>query len=195
MLHNINAGIYNLLDYTNGLSTEIANDLFPVGKITQVRLILGENNTVKVDGQTYSLSTPSSQQTGLKLQVNTTLKENISYSMLLDFDASQSVVKAGNGSYILKPVIRVITEEVDGAITGHIIPSEVKPAILAISGDDTVGTYADDQGNYLIKGLKAGKYKVVVVPNSSYHKTEINDVDVSLGTVTDMGEISLVVNN
>jgi hypothetical protein len=191
-LQNANPGIYNLLDYTNGNDTEIASDLFPVGKISQIRLILGEYNTVKVNGQIHDLKTPSAHQSGLKLQVNTSLKENIGYSMLLDFDAAQSVVKTGNGDgYILKPVIRVITEVVDGAISGNIIPSAVKPAILAITGADTVGTYSDDQGNYLIKGLKAGKYKVVIVPNSEYQVTEIENVDVNIGTVTEIGEVKI----
>lgn len=191
-LQNANPGIYNLLDYTNGMDTEIASDLFPVGKISQIRLLLGENNTVKINGQVHKLKTPSAQQSGLKLQVNTTLKENISYSMLLDFDAAQSVVRTGNGNdYNLKPVIRVITEVIDGAISGHIVPSATKPAILAIAGEDTVGTYSDDLGNFLIKGLQAGDYKVAIIPGDEYHVTLINGVNVDLGMITEIGEVTL----
>ncbi|HQI45420.1 MAG TPA: DUF4382 domain-containing protein, partial [Bacteroidales bacterium] len=59
---NINQGIYNLLDYTNGLDTLIAYADVPSGKLSQIRLILGTNNTVMVDSVIYPLSTPSAMQ-------------------------------------------------------------------------------------------------------------------------------------
>ncbi|MDP2891114.1 MAG: DUF4382 domain-containing protein, partial [Bacteroidota bacterium] len=50
---NANAGIYNLLDYSNGLDTLIASGDLEAGSVSQIRLILGPNNSVVVDGVVY----------------------------------------------------------------------------------------------------------------------------------------------
>jgi hypothetical protein len=115
-------GIYNLLDYTNGLNTIIATGDLHEGIVSQIRLILGTNNTVTVDNVVYPLSTPSAMQSGLKLQIHQMLVAGVSYSILLDFDASQSIVLQGNNDYKLKPVIRTINAAVSGSIRGSITP-------------------------------------------------------------------------
>src|SRR5690242_8947336 len=99
---NVNPGVYNLLDFANGVDTLIASADVPSGELSQVRLILGSNNTIVVDGQPYPLETPSAMQSGLKLNVHTTLQPGVLYELLLDFDASQSIVVEGNGTYKLK---------------------------------------------------------------------------------------------
>src|SRR5688572_8141352 len=52
VLLNVNAGIYNLLDYANGVDTMIATGSIDAGKVEQIRLILGPDNTVVVNGDT-----------------------------------------------------------------------------------------------------------------------------------------------
>jgi hypothetical protein len=105
-------GIYNLLDYQNGLSTVIAEGLLAVDGIRQIRLILGDNNSVKVNGSVRPLKVPSGQQTGLKIRVCLDLRPHSEYELLLDFDAGRSVVRLGNtGMYLLKPVINVKNED------------------------------------------------------------------------------------
>lgn len=47
---------------------------------------------------------------------------NVAYTLMLDFDAAQSIVLTGNGKYLLKPVIRAIPQSVSGAITGIVSP-------------------------------------------------------------------------
>src|SRR5687768_4491988 len=61
-LKNTQAGVYDLLKLTNGLDTLLASDMIPAGKIAQIRLILGDKNSVTVNGNSYTLKTPSSQQ-------------------------------------------------------------------------------------------------------------------------------------
>lgn len=101
-----NGGIYDLLDYAAGNDTLIAFDsVLQTQTVSQIRLILGENNTIGVDGEIYDLETPSAQTSGLKIQVHAELKADKSYKILLDFDADQSILETGNGKYKLKPVI------------------------------------------------------------------------------------------
>jgi len=189
---DVKKGVYDILKLTNGLDTLLCEGQLPAGKISQVRLILGNNNSLKINDQLIALTTPSAQQSGLKLQVKAELQEGVTYKLLLDFDAARSIVKAGaSGKYILKPVIRTILEAESGAIKGLISPVLSYPAVYALSGTDTVGTTFADHvtGKYLIKGLKAGTYKVTFEPKTGYQSTSREGVIVLNGNVSDMGTI------
>lgn len=104
----VNVGIYNLLDLQNNASVILAsNAQLPSGKINQMRLILGTNNSLVTLQGTFDLKVPSGDETGLKININETIMPNHTTVILLDFDAAASVVDKGNGSYSLKPVISV----------------------------------------------------------------------------------------
>ena len=123
----VSPGVHDLLKLTNGRDTLLARERVASKTITQVRLILGENNTVVVDGITYPLKTPSAQESGLKLNVHATLTPGVEYAIWTDFDASKSIVVTGNNEYILKPVIRVYTKAVSGSVNGIVLPQEAEP--------------------------------------------------------------------
>jgi hypothetical protein len=185
---DINPGVYNILEFTNGLDTLLGVIDVPVGKVSQIRLVLGDDNSIKVDGGLLDLSTPSAQQSGLKLNVHTELKAGITYTFLLDFDAARSIVKTGTGSYKLKPVIRVITNAESGAIKGTVSIPESTPAVYAINDLDTLGTtFADSTGAFLIKGIPAGTYRVSFAPATGYTIEDKTGVIVTTGNVTDLG--------
>ena len=193
---NTNIDIYDLLTLTDGVETVIAGDDLPAGRISQLRLILGDNNTVVVDGGEFPLTIPSGSESGLKLQINADLEEGITYSVLLDFDAAKSIVNTGSGKYILKPVIKTITEAQDGAIQGSVLPVELSVAVYAISGDDTLSTSYAAEGNadFFLGGLADGSYTVSIDPGdlSGYNGIDIENVEVTIGNVTDTGETVLI---
>ncbi len=177
---------------TNGKDVLIASDDFPVGKISQLRLILGDNNSVTTqDGQTVMMKTPSAQTSGLKLKINATLQAGITYKLLLDFDASRSIVKTGNGRFNLKPVIRAIAEAQSGVIKGTVSPAESLPAVWAISNTDSIGTYADANSNFLIKGVPAGSYRVSFAPKNPFKPKSLDGVTVNTGAVTDLKVLTI----
>jgi len=189
---DVNEGVYNLLDFTNDMDTLLASAELPAGKVSQMRLILGENNQVKVDGVYHDLKTPSGQHSGIKLNIHDDLEEGITYDLWIDFDACKSIVKAGHsGIYILKPVIRTFTRETGGAIKGVVKPEASRPFIFAISEtNDTVSTRADSlTGGFMLKGLPAGEYDVEFEPVEGFEDEEIDDVVVTLGVVTDLGTV------
>lgn len=196
-LPNVNKGVYNLLDFTDGRETVLTSTEYPAGKISQIRLILGPENSVEVDEESHPLETPSAQQSGLKLQLNAELTPGITYAILLDFDAAKSIVTTGNGKFILKPHIRVISEAQDGAIEGKVIPGELNVAVFAISGQDTLGTSYAPPGteDFFIGGLPAGAYTVSLDPGdlSGYQKVSKESVAVSLGEITTIGTVELPV--
>lgn len=183
-------GTFNLLELTNGADVLLAESELPAGKISQIRLVLGDNNTIEIgDDEIIPLNTPSAQQSGLKLQINTDIEAGKHYTVLLDFDAARSIVKAGSsGKYNLKPVIRAIVELQKGVIEGKISLPESPVAVFAIVGQDTVGTYTDETGAFLIQGLEAGTYDLVL--ESKETKKTMEDIAVELGEVKNVGEIT-----
>ncbi|SRR5260221_7266975 len=191
-LVDIKKGVYNLLEFTSGTDTLLGSIVLPVGKVSQIRLILGSNNTVKISGQSMPLSTPSAQQSGLKIQVHTTLIAGIINKITLDFDAARSIVSTGSGAFILKPVIRTIVEAESGAIKGMVTPTASTPAVYAFSSKDTATTSADPlTGKFLLKGLTAGSYTVEFTPKTGYLADTVKNVNVTVGSVTDMGTIQI----
>jgi hypothetical protein len=197
---DVNKGKYDLLELTNGLDTLLGTAELPAGKIGQIRLVLGEENTVKVDGVTKDLSTPSAQQSGLKVNLNTELEAGKTYVILLDFDAARSIVATGSGMFILKPVIRASAEligetnEEKGGIEGIVSPASANPVIYAIAGDDSVSTSTNDLGMFAIMNLDTGLYRLVVVPDAAFLPLEMDSVHVSADEVTDVGVLTLEEN-
>lgn len=105
------AGIYNLLDLQNGIDTVIATGDLQLTQITEIRLVLGPDNTVVADGKTYDLKVPSGSQSGLKIKICLDLTDAPQYDLLLDFDAGASIHQTGNGKFIMKPVIHVMNPD------------------------------------------------------------------------------------
>ena len=103
-----NAGVYNLLKLQNDVTVVLSDDQsLPLGKVTQIRLMLGDDNSVISSGVSYELKVPSGYESGVKIGLNTDLKFNKTIDIILDFDADKSVIMEGNGSFTLKPVIKV----------------------------------------------------------------------------------------
>jgi hypothetical protein len=189
---NVASGIYNVLDLTNGVDALLASARIPSGEISQIRLILGNSNTVKVDGETLPITVPSSLKSGLKLNVHEVLMPEIDYTIVLDFDAARSIVRDGKGGYKLKPVIRTISTAVSGAVKGAITPIEAHPAIYALSGTDTLGScFPDETGQFLLKGIATGTYTISVAPKEPFVTKSISNVSVTNGSVTDLGTITI----
>jgi hypothetical protein len=188
----VNKGVYNLLDFRNGMDTLLAAMELPAGTISQLRLVLGPNNQIETGGELHNLDTPSAQQSGLKLNINATLTGGIVYKLWIDFDAARSIVHKGNGGYSLKPVIRTFNEAVSGAISGSVSPAEALPYVMAISAGDTLGAYAADNGSFIIKAVPAGTWNVKFDPKDPFADTTVNDISVVNGIVTRMDTVFFV---
>ena len=164
--------VYNLLDLTGGVNVLLADGaVIPSGNLGQIRLILGDDNTVVKDGVTYPLKTPSAQQSGLKLLVNTNLQPDFTYDFLLDFDVEKSIVveAGGSGNYNLNPVIRVSTIANSGSIKGAVTTTPVGVQVLAsvmVNGVE-VSAYTDANGNFQINGIPAGTYSLTLTPDAA----------------------------
>lgn len=105
-----NAGVYDLLALQNNVTATLVNGTtLPSGKVNQMRMILGTNNSLMLkDSTTHALTIPSSYTSGLKINLDGTIPSNNgNVTITLDFDADASVSKNGNGEYMMNPVIKV----------------------------------------------------------------------------------------
>jgi hypothetical protein len=188
--------VYNLLDLVNGNIVTLGENEVEGGRYNQVRLILGENNTVvNHDGETFELNTPSAQQSGLKLNIHSDLEAGVRYVLMLDFDASKSIVVTGNQDYILKPVIRAYEVAQTGTIGGTIVPSESMSRIDAMVADTVyASTYAGTNGEFLLIGLEPITYSVQVHARvGEFSAISITGVNVEAGARTELGELELLI--
>ena len=189
----INTGVYDLLELTGGINVLLLDDYqLPSGYLNKIRLILGENNSVVIDGDTFPLNTPSAQQSGLKIEVNEDLQPNINYTFLLDFNVDESIVIAGNsGNINLKPVIRASVEAQSGYISGVVSPQDLQVLVEAANGIATVSAYTDENGEFYLVGLDSGSYTVSVIPdvNSGFETQVFENVNVIVGESTNIGTI------
>ena len=119
----------NLLDLNDPTQPNLALESLgetplEAGHYTQLRLVLVPNrgssplaNSVVLSAQPnneIALETPSGIQAGIKLIHQFTVGSGQRVDLLLDFDACKSIVQTGNGTYKLKPVIKVIPFVLNG---------------------------------------------------------------------------------
>ncbi|WP_133355842.1 DUF4382 domain-containing protein [Seonamhaeicola sediminis] len=200
---NSESGIVNLLDFTGGFSKVLVEKhTIPTGTLSQIRLVLGDGNTIVLTGEEgednkeYDLKTPSAQQSGLKVKIDTPIERGFTYDFILDFDVEKSIVHAGNSdNIILKPVIYASAEATSGIIEGTVSPNNV-PAMTKVivndpDGDYEVSAYTNESGAFALWGVPAGTYEVMVMPldvEGDYNGASATDIVVVNGEITTIAE-------
>ena len=193
----ISPGIYDLLELTGGISLQlIDNEDIQTGTIKQIRLLLGDENSVVLEGEVEAreLKTPSAQQSGLKVMVNEPILAGFNYDFILDFDVDESIVMAGNsGNIILKPVLRASLEVNSGSLIGNVLPSDITIEIEATNGIISASTFTNDLGDFEISGLPEGIYTVTITPDedSMLNPVIVENVEVIIGETTILESIIL----
>lgn len=174
----------NLLTLTGGNAANLGSIEVPAGEISQIRLILGEDNYLISNGDRIDLRTPSAQQSGLKLKIDKPIQAGLSYDLVIDFDVARSIVRAGNsGQFILRPVLRVVAEAL-ATVEGTVLPLQAGPvSVMALIGQDTVSTFTNDNGFFVMRGLREGTYSVILTPNENFESLLLEDVFLRAGEI------------
>ena len=162
----------DLLSLNNGVFQNLGQTLLPAGHYTQVRLVLDPNaNSVVLSGTTTELplTTPSATQTGIKLINQFDVMAGQNADLMLDFNACQSIVKRGNGTYLLKPVINVVPftlNGIDGFVDTALLGSNVM--VTAQQNGVVVQSTAPNAstGEFLLSRLAPGNYDVVITADA-----------------------------
>jgi hypothetical protein len=189
---NVNTGIYNILDLVNGKDVLLANEEIATGQLQQVRFILGTNNSVVINGITYPLDVPSGNTSGLKLNVHEFIVENDPLLLYVDFDAAQSIVAQGNGTFSLKPVLRAFLASETGIVMGGVLPPGSGIAVTLSDSKSLYTTYADSKtGEFSFHGIPEGTYALKVYLKDSDIPIVKDNIQVSAGATTDVGIIQI----
>ncbi|HEX4886798.1 MAG TPA: DUF4382 domain-containing protein [Luteibaculaceae bacterium] len=192
VVENVQQGVYDLLALSGGMDTLLASITVEPGRLSQIRLILGENNELVLNDSTrHALQTPSAQQSGLKINVQRELITGEQPVFVLDFDAARSIVETGNGSYILKPVIKCLDES-SVKVQGRVSPP-VRSFVLFYSGVDTLSTYTGGSGKFVFRSVIPGTYGLAIYPDtaSGLSPRIIEGIEVMPNQSVDLGEIGL----
>jgi len=200
----------NMIDLTEliaGTSHVLADEEIDPGLFSKVRIVLGDNNYLTIEGEEEGemiqkdLKTPSAQQSGLKIHVDTDLQAGYSYTFVLDWDVQKSIVKAGkSGNYNLKPVIRAHTEINAGDISGMVYEMDgdgevtlegVLVEVYDSNGDSVTTTETNETGAFVVQTLPIGTYNLKFSYSSEYVYDDemIESVVVVKDETTDVGII------
>ena len=197
----------DLTELVAGNDLLLVDEVIPSGLLHQIRLVLSDNNTLVIEGENgeagepIELTTPSAQQSGLKLTLDEELEPGFSYTFILDWVVQESIVEAGNsGMYILKPVINVIAEVNSGTVSGTVIevieevdtPLEnITVSVYTLDDVLVTDTLTNANGVFVIQGLAAGNYKLKI-EQEGYEVYESEDLLVTAGEILDVGTIQLI---
>lgn len=183
-------GVYNLLDFSNGYDTLLGSITVPPGKISQIHIMFGQNNSFVNDSENVTLNLAPEIENGMIISTDQKVTEEKIFNLWIDFDASRSVISSGNRNYSLRPVVRVFSEDVKGGIRGVVIPEDRKPFVYAISGSDSIGTITDSKGRFYIKGVAGGIYKMRFIPQKpGVQQAVIDSVEVKEDSLKYIGTI------
>lgn len=109
------------------VSELLVDEYFDAGKYTQLRIfvtkssikveieVAEEENTKEiivlseVPFEVFDVEIPSVYQTGIKLIHPFEIIDGVETVLTIDFDAEKSIIKTGNESYKLEPVIKIVT--------------------------------------------------------------------------------------
>ncbi len=192
---DIRTGVYDLLHLANGNDTLLASGLTVAGRIKQIRLTLGTQNSVVIDSVSYPLATWNGYN-----RVTITLAggqvEQLGANDLqlwLDFDAGRSVIKVSNNHFVIKPFLRVWLPAQTGSIKGMIVPREAEAIVSAVANGDTLVAIPEGRNGYFkIRGLMGSSASIFVNATAQgYQDTTIASVTLQRGHDTDIGTIRL----
>ena len=183
----------NLLSLTSPASPLTFTGTIPAGTYSQIRLLLDTATTTITYtdsggvSHTAPLSVPSATgpanglgsgssadngdgpgTAGVKVNVSLNAQSGNSYGFLLDFNAGQSIVLTGNGTFMMKPVIVATAQNLAGSLSGTVknaVGAAVQSAeVEAIQGTTVVNAgVTDASGNFTINALPAGSYTLKIL--------------------------------
>lgn len=181
--------IVNLLDLSNGTTTNLGEATVPTGTYKGFRLIIdpAQSSVTLKDGSKPSIIWPSAARTGIKVVLDqpVSLTENGSV-MVLDFDVGRSFVMRGNSisqnGLLFKPVVRGTATDITGRATGTVRGDNATGAVVAgatvevlkagtlITDTDDANIVAssvtDASGNFTFAFLLPGTYVLRATPPS-----------------------------
>ncbi len=176
---------YNLLALVNGSQALLGEAKLNAGTYSQLRLTLGDSCWVYASGAKIALKVPSKE---IKLNIHAQIQANVTYTMVLDFDANRSLVTTAAG-LAMKPVIKVLTTAQSGSVSGSV---NTRASIYVYGNGDTVSTITGANGGFKLMYMQPGTYTLTIISaNAAFHDSTMTNVNVAGNQVTTVGTIVL----
>jgi hypothetical protein len=180
---SIKPGVYDLLQLRNGADTLLASSLIPTGKVLQVRITLGTNNTVYTDSVTHYPLNIIGPFNSFNLNVRSEDISEISNSQFkiwFDFNLAKSIFFANN-QYWLKPLLKPFNDNKKSRLEGRVLPEGASGLVTVYNQSDTLYALPWNGGYYQVRGITAGTYTVNFKGWHGYKDTTISNIKVGSG--------------
>jgi Domain of unknown function (DUF4382) len=190
---SVTPGLYDLLKLRNTTDTVIANGFTLVGKITKIRITLGNNNSLTTDS-THSFPLPicdASPYVYSNIRSNTI--DSLGggrFAVRIDFDVARSI-EFEDGQYCLQPNLKTFSTKTTGSIDGRVLPREAHANVMVFNNTDTAFAIPEDEGDFKVRALSAGTYSVLYKAASPYKDTTLLNIQVQAGMETKLPVITL----
>ena len=189
----IRPGVYNILQFRNGLDTLLGTANIPAGKIRKIRLTLGTNNSLVKDGVSHPLNLLAGTNNYVYIKIHNEDEDDVTTAQTaiwLDFDVCRSI-KLINGQYYLKPVLKPFGKKNFGEIEGKVLPEAAHAFVTAQNTSDSASAMPEHDGEYKIRGLREGAYSLTFKGSGGYKDTTIINIQVRKGKETKVPTITL----
>jgi len=191
---SIHPGVYDILQFRNGLDTLFAGASFPANReLKKIRITLGSNNSVVFQGNPFPLTVKGNDNiVVVKVDLNTSQINSGGVSNIwMDIDAGNSIRKHGN-TFELKPSVKLFSKDKAASIEGKVLPKDANAVVMAINGTDTASAKPEDGGEYKFTGLKPGTYSLLFhATTNAYLDTTVNNITVQAKDDTKVPTVTL----
>jgi hypothetical protein len=204
---------YNLLHLVNGVREELGIVELDEGDYTQMRLLIGDtpddginilseqhpyaNYVIDSNDAVHELKVPSGYQTGVKIVQGFSISANQTTELILDFNASQSVVIGGSSpNWLLKPTIKVLNSQECSIISGTVYDDSDQPLSgVLVSAQKSDPSASDLKDRVVIETSTVtdenGQYKLFIEPDTYNMVAYTTDYEpaVKCSVTLDSGEV------
>lgn len=204
---NAQAQTVNVLSLQNGVETTLAFDAnAAAGHYSQLQITFGDQNELTLHAgtqlalvglngsSTFDLAFANPGDNEVTIAIDATVSADQGADLLVDFNVASSIEQSGN-SFVFEPALQIIAHP-DNGIRGD-IHGAASALVQLNDGSASITTYADANGNFLLRGMADGTYSITIhglVDNMGVMTeatTTIDGIIVADGEITNMGAISL----
>ena len=188
----IRSGVYDILKLRNGVDTLFGQGTVK-GRVRKIRLTLGDRNSIVVSGISYPLSLHPGVNKYVYVKIHNRHHDVLGlnhYGYYLDFNLTNSVVEQ-NGRYFLKPEIKPFSNNHFGKVSGKVLPDEARAIVKIYNSLISGVAIPEKSGEYKIRGLAEGTYKITFKGSNGFMDTTINDIKVFKNKETKIPDIRL----
>jgi Domain of unknown function (DUF4382) len=190
---SITPGIYDLLTLRNGTDTLLASSLIANGKVLQVRITLGTNNTIYTDSVTHfplNIIGPSNSFNLNVRREDISVISNSQFKLWFDFNLSRSIFFINN-KYWLRPQLTPFNDVARPKLEGRVLPQGASGFVAVYNASDTLYALPWIGGYYQVRGISAGTYSINFKGWHGYKDTTITNIKVGSSGLTTVPTITL----